>query len=628
MENRFGLKDLAQLFLLTLLIVVVLLAMKQYDRQWTLLDDIKKQGADQTRELVAIRRVLQSGINVTGGGGVSAATTGPSSVGGAVAAGGSDPFRYVREAQKDPDYATGDWHIDNLPAQVARLTPLVATDLYQRIVEYKVMESLTFYDPETLESAPLLARSYQISPDGKTITFQLRQGITFSDGQPFTADDVVFTFDWIRNPKVAAPRERSTLELLETVTATGPFEVVFKFKEAYYNSVNVVGTISIMARHFYGKFEPEAFNQHLGLLIGTGPYKLKDPESWRPGTKIELFRNDLYWGEPGPFNRIIYAEVVNDVASLTMFRNGEIDRYPAQPDQHVQMLKDQQLVSRTNQFDFLPPTGGYAFIAWNQQYKGQPTWFADRRVRQAMTMLIDRERVANEVYRGYAVVSTGPFEPGSDQADASIKPWPYNPDAAKALLAQAGYEDRNRDGVLEGRDGRPFRFSFTYSSNVPQYERAVFLIKDTLARAGIAVDLNPQEWPILSQKLTNRDFQVITLRWGGGDPEGDIRQIFHSSQVGDNGDNFTSYVNPKLDELIDRARVTVDYKERQKLWQECHRILHEDQPYTFMINAKYLYWFDKRIKNVRRAKLGLNYFHYHVAPIPWYVPKALQKYKE
>jgi len=623
MENRFGLKDLAHLLLTCVLIVVVLLAMKQYDRQWLVLDEVRKQGQDEIRELVAIRRALQSGVPVSAGTGrqTSVASTQPTDP-------KSDPFRHIREAQKKPDYALGDWHVDNLPAQVAKLTPLVATDLYQRIVENKVLESLVYYDPATLDSAPLLAKSFQISPDGKTITFQLREGVTFSDGQPFSADDVVFTFDWIRNPAVAAPRERSTLELLDTVKVTGPYEVVFTFKEPYYNSVNVVGTQVILAKHFYGKFKPEQFNQHLGLMIGTGPYKLKDPEYWRPGTKIELFRNEQYWGEPGAFDRVVYNEVTNQVAAQTMFRNGDLDRYPAQPDEHVEMLKDQQLVGRTNHFEFLPPTGGYTYICWNQKYKGQTTPFADRRVRQAMTMLIDRERIANDVYRGYAVVANGPFEPGSEQADPAIKPLPYNPDAAKALLAQAGFADRDRDNVLDGPGGKPFRFKFTYATANPQYERAVFLIKDTLARAGIAVDLDPQEWPILSQRLHNRDFEVITLRWGGGDPEGDIRQMFHSSQIGDNGDNFMSYENKELDLLIDKARTTIDKAERQKLWQACHGVLHEDQPYTFVICAKYLYWFDKRVHNVKEDKIGLNYFHYNLAPIPWYVPAKLQKYKE
>jgi peptide/nickel transport system substrate-binding protein len=632
MEKRFGIKDLLLLLMLGVLIVVVLLAMKQYDRQWQVLAQIQKQGAEQNQALAAIRRAVQSGAFVARAPAPAAAasgsTTSPTTNAASASGEGIDPFRHVKEAQQKPDYALGDWFVDNFPAQVAKLTPLLATDLYQRVVEYRVMESLVTYDPETLETMPLLARSWQVSPDGLSVTFRLREGVTFSDGQPFTADDVVFTFDWIMNPKVAAPRERSTLERLKSVTKDGDYEVTFKFSEPYYLIVETVGTMSIMAKHFYGKYTPEQFNQQLGLLIGTGPYKLQDPESWRPGTKIVLYRNDSYWGEPPPFNRIIYNEVIEEVAALTMFRNGEIDRLTTLPDQHVAMLKDPQLVARTQHFEFLPPTGGYMYTAWNQKYKGQPTPFADKRVRQAMTMLIDRERIVNEVLMGLGVVANGPFEPGSDQADPAIKPWPYNPEAARALLTQAGFRDRDGDGVIEGPDGKPFRFTYTYSSGIKLYERAVFLIKDALAKVGIVVDLDPQEWPIIVTKLTNRDFQVISLRWGGGDPEGDIRQMFHSSQIADNGDNFMSYVNPKLDEVIDRARSTIDKQKRMELWHECHRILHEDQPYTFLFCQKYMYWFDGRIQNIHEAKLGLNQFHYHIAPIPWYVPAARQKYKQ
>jgi peptide/nickel transport system substrate-binding protein len=130
--------------------------------------------------------------------------------------------------------------------------------------------------------------------------------------------------------------------------------------------------------------------------------------------------------------------------------------------------------------------------------------------------------------------------------------------------------------------------------------------------------------------MTNRDFHAITLRWGGGDVEGDIRQMFHSTQIQDNGDNVMSYRSPQMDEAIDKARSTIDKKKRMEYWRECHRILHEDQPYTFLVNQKFMYWFDKRIKNVKEAPqgLGLNFFHYNLAPVPWYVPLAEQKYKE
>ena len=627
MEKRFGLKDFALLVMIAVLIAVVLLAMKQYDRQWKVVQAIEKQGAEQTRELAAIRRLLSSGISVKGtvaGGTPSTSPGNPDEVGQH-----TDPFFRVEEAKRNPDYALGDWLVDNFPGNIAKLTPLISFDLYSRIVERKVIETLAYIDPVTLNYVPLLARSWQVSPDGLTITFQLREGVTFSDGHPFTADDVVFSFDWMMNPKVAAPAARSEFEYTDKVVKTGDYEIAFKFKKPYFNSLEIAAaTLQILPKHFYSKYEPEKFNQQLGMLMGTGPYKMPDPEAWRPGQKIVLVRNERYWGEPGPFNRFVYNEVIERVAAQTMFRNGELDRYPAEPDEYVELLKDKALVARTEHLEFTSPLSGYGYIAWNQKRNGQPTAFADKRVRQAMTMLLDRERICREIYLGYATVAPGPFEPGSDQADPSIKPWPYNPQAAFALLAQAGFADRNGDGVVDGPDGQPLRFKLTYPSMSKLYERAVFLMKDGLAKAGIAMEPDPQDWPLVQKKLTNRDFEAITLRWGGGSVEGDITQMFHSSQIKDNGDNFMSYVSEELDRTIDEAKGTIDPAKRMPLWHKCHRILHEDQPYTFLTNQKYLYFFDKRIKNVKVAKLGLNYWQYNVMPSVWYVPGPMQKYKE
>ena len=616
MENRFGIKDFFLLLMVGVLIVVVLLAMKQYDRQYEVLRDIQKQSTNQTRELAALRRVIQSGGGFAG--------TNPTTR----SAGGADPFPHVRKAQQDPDYALGDWLVDNFQGQVRKLTPLLAGDQYQSVVEARVIEGLLYIDPHTLEFIPLLAESYHASEDGLTITYKLRRGVTFSDGQPFTADDIVFTFEWMMNPAVAAPRQRSYYENVQSVKKVNDHEVAFVFKRPYYNSIELSGTMGVLAKHFYGKYPPEKFNEQLGMLMGTGPYMLRDPEAWRPGQKIELIRNERYWGEPGPFNRIIYNEVKEEIAALTMFRNGDLDRFAALPDEYVELLKDPKIRERANNFEVQSPLSGYGYIAWNQQRNGKPTVFADKRVRQALTMLVDRERICKEVYLNYATVATGPFEPGSPQADATIKPWPFDPAAAKRLLAEAGLADRNRDGTIESATGVPFRFKLTYPSGIKLYDRAMYLVKDTMAAAGIVVDLDPIDWPILQTRLENRDFDAMSLRWGGGSVEGDITQMFHSSQMKDNGDNYPSYVNPELDKLIDQAKTTVDKEKRLTLWQACHRILHEDQPYTFLTNNMALAFYDKRIKNIEPSQLGLNFVQIYVMPIPWFVPAPLQKYKD
>jgi peptide/nickel transport system substrate-binding protein len=617
MGNRFGVKDFFLMVLLAVLIVSVWFSMKQGDREWTLMQSIHDQGESEGHELAQIRRLLAQGIQVTGA---------PATTQGSQAASMGDPFKYVKQAEAQPDYATGDWFVDNLHSKVGVLTPLVSTDLYSMYVQGRVLESLAYIDPNTLEYLPLLATSWQMSDNGMTYTFQLRRGVTFSDGEPFTADDVVFTFDWIMNPRVQAPRDRAYLEKIKSVEKQGDDQVVFHFKEPYFQSFDLASGMNILAKHFYSKYTPEQFNQNPGLLIGTGPYKLRDPAKWRPGDRIELFRNDQYWGETPSFNRIVYDQVETEAASLTMFKNGEVDTFVAQPEQYRLLLKDQNLLNRTQHFELESPLGGYLYIGWNEKRNGKPTLFTDKRVRTAMTLLTDRQRICDEVMLGYATPADGPFDPlGKPQRAPELKPLPYDPAAAKKLLKEAGFEDRNGSGVLQSPDGRPFEFKLMYPAKAETYERVVLFIKDSFAKAGIKVDLDPTDFPIMLDRLNKRDFDAASLGWSGA-PEDDLYQIFHSSQIKDEGDDFISYANPELDKLIEQARSEVNEPKRMKIWQQCSRIIHEDQPYTFLYRSKSLLFMANRIEDVKPSKLGLNAVERYNMPIPWYVPKARQKY--
>ena len=142
------------------------------------------------------------------------------------------------------------------------------------------------------------------------------------------------------------------------------------------------------------------------------------------------------------------------------------------------------------------------------------------------------------------------------------------------------------------------------------------------------MELDPVDWTIMDQRLKGQDFDAISLAWGGGTIEDDIRQMFHSSQIKDQGDNFVSYSSPEFDAALVDPEHTLDDDARMKKWQICEKILHDDQPYTFLSNGKSIRLFDKRIKNVHLAKTGLNYVQDWVMPIPWYVPVAEQKYKQ
>ena len=486
--------------------------------------------------------------------------------------------------------------METFGVKVPKLTPLITQDLYGNVVLARIFEGMAVRDPYTLEWLPQLARSWKISDDGLTIRFQIKQGVSFSDGHPLTAEDVVWTFNWIMNPKVQAPRLRAYFDRVASVTATGPYEVVWRFKEPYFESFALAAEMSVMPEHFYSRYGEEDFNKSTGLVLGTGPYRMESATDWTPEQTLQLVRNENYWGEPPSFDRIIYKIVENEKAEVTQFRNGEVDLIGVEPESYRELLKDEALLSRTQHLEYWNPRAGYTFIGWAEVRNSKPTVFADKRVRQALTLMTDRQGICDQIFLGYGRPSTGPFDAQGLQADPNVKALPYDPERAKTILAGLGFRDRGQR-VLVNEKAEALRFKMTYPSGSPTNDRIALFLKDNFAKAGVAMEPDPQEWSVLLQKMNNRDFDAVMLGWGGS-VESDIYQEFHSSQIADNGDNFIAYRNPELDKLAVQARATMDEAKRMSLWQACHRVLAEDQPYTFLTCSKSLIFFDSRIRNV------------------------------
>lgn len=596
MDNRFTLKDGIIIALTSLLLVIVVLNMIQVDRQYTKIQGIERK----------LENLSRSGLS---GGGIAPASTDWQK---------EKLFAPIVEAMQKPDFQMGGTFTDNITTKMGRLTPLISTDIYQTWLECRVMETLTSRDINTLEFIPMLAKSWKISEDGLRFDFKLREGVRFSDGTPFTSDDVIFTFDWIRNEKINAPRIRAYLDKLDKYYANGPYEATFIFKEPYYLSFETIASQAILSKAFYSRFKPEEFNERTGLLFGTGQYRLTDPESWTPGKKIELVRNEYYWGAKGTFDRLEFKEIKDEAAEVVMFGNGEIDRIAVQPKDYEILLKDPNILKMSQHLEYSSVLSGYLYVGWNQQRGGKPTPFADKRVRQAMTYLLDRENICQKIMKGYATVASGPFHPLSGQENPNIKPYPFDVAKGKALLAEAGYKDVNGDGIIEGPDGKTFKFELSYPSGSATYDNTVLVLKDNYAKAGILMDLKPIEFAALLDKLKHSDFDACSLGWGGT-IESDPYQIFHSSQIEDEGDNRTHYINKELDATIEKARTTMDQGKRMELWHKVHAILAEDQPYTFLYNNKSLVFINNRIGNVSTSKLGLNYVLLNPMPLPWYV---------
>lgn len=618
MERKFSTKNLTLYGFLSLIVILIILAMYMVDRQWQRMAQMQRVMQEQADDIRGLRglirsldqRIRRGGIQTNGQG---AETEIPKA------------FRRAHQATTLPGYQEGDWLVQPLSTGIKTLTPLVSKDVYASDVQGYVIESLLSRDPETLQYVGLLAESWKVSKDGLSFTFKLREDVKFSDGHPFSADDVVFSFQLIMNEQIDAPQLRAYYNKIASVTVRDKYTVVFRFKEPYFESLSLAGSMSILPKHFYQSYmnNPDQLNQSRGLLLGSGPYRLADPKGWTPDEgKVELERNPRYWGPVNPsLDRIMWKVIQNDSARLTTFRNGDIDTYSARPREYQELVKDKPLMARSRSLEYMSPVAGYSYIGWNQHRNDRPSRFADKRVRQAMTYLTDRDAIIKEIMLGYGEVAISPFSPRSKQHNPQLTPRAYDLDKATALLRQAGFEDRDGDGVLEDAEGRAFEFELVFFQNSEDTKRIVLFLKDLYARAGIRLIPKPSEWPIMIDLIKRRDFDAITLGWSSG-VETDIYQMLHSDQIADNGDNFVQYKNPRLDKLIGQARGTVEENKRMPLWQQAEAILYEDQPYTFLMRRKSLTFVDRRFHNVEVTRLGLNLG----APVEWYVPAELHKY--
>lgn len=624
MQKRFSTNDLVLYTFLTLIIFLLLLAMYQVDRQWDKLTKLEQSFTNQSKDIGGLRASL-AGIDKKIARGVMVASTSENTPEGQNEA-VPEAFKRAYDATQKVDYSTGDWKTNSFKSTLKTLTPLVANEADTSSVHNYVLESLVTRNPDTLKQTGLLAKSWTISDDGLVITFQMHENIVFSDGEPMTAEDVVFTFDFTFNKDIKAPAQQAYFEPVESVKATGKYEVVFTFKRPYFEALGMAGGMEILPKHFYEKYlgDLEVFNTSKGILMGSGPYKLPDPESWSSDQGgVDLVRNPRYWGavQP-PYDKIVWRVIENASARLTTYRNGDLDAYGARPVEYKKLKKDEQITGISHNFEYMSPVASYSYLAWNQLKDGKKTIFADKRVRQAMTYLTDREKVNKDIFLGYAEVAMSPFNPRSKQHDKSLSPRKPNLQKALDLLKEAGFEDRNGDGVLENTEGKDLEFELTYAQSNEDTGRTVLLLKDMYARAGVKLIPKPTEWPVMLEMLNKKTFDVITLAWTSG-LETDIYQMFHSSQAKTDGNNFISYKSDALDKIIEEARVIVDEEKRMPVWRKAEAIFYEDQPYTFLQRRQSLVFINKRFQNLKMTKLGLNS---SFMPLETYVPKSAQKY--
>ncbi len=445
-----------------------------------------------------------------------------------------------------------------LPADPVTLDAARAVDTTSFAIARLIGDSLVAFD-DRLEPVPRVARSWNWSADHLVLTFSLRPGVRWHDGRPVTADDVVHTWRVLTAPD-AAPDKAVAFNLVESVEAPAPDTVVVRYRRPFAPALGA-WTHPLLPAHRAEREPP----------VGCGPWIF---ERWDPGERVVLRANPDYYDGP-PRAPQLLLEVLRDYQTrFAALEAGRIDAAPLLPDTW-RAVKDQPAFRA--RFDVREYRQLYFFyIAWRMD--GSNPWFADPRVRRAMTLAIDRAGYLEKVAPGFGRPAVTSIHPDHWCFDGSLLPLPFDPQAAAALLAEAGFRDADGDGVLE-RGGVPFSFRLTISQSSKENERIAAFVQDQLRRVGVAVELEPLEWAVFQERLRGDRFEAVMLG-RSLDPDPDPYDLWHSSQA-TGGVNYSGLKDPEVDRWIEAARETFDRDERARLYRLLQSRLHALQPDTF-----------------------------------------------
>ena len=516
------------------------------------------------------------------------------------------------------------------------LNPLTANDSVSEAFQRQVYEGLADRDfPDPDKWIPGLATHWEFDEEKLQYTIHLRRGVMWHpmrlpNGKmlpdtELTSRDVKFTFDCILNPHIEATSLRSYYLDPEAEDPSDPYKievkvvdkytVTIRWKKPYFLAKTWSLGIAPIPRHVYSVDEngepisfdfslkefADGFNNHWAntRMCGTGPMMYKE---WKRGRRMVLVRNPNYWGKPFNFRRLTFRFIANPNTVVQKVLQNDLDFAGiTRKDQYLEAkTKPTVLAGKVKLVEYEYP--GYRYIGYNMNR----AIFKDRRFRTAMSYAIPVQRIIDRVWKGLAVPSTGPFLPGSSASDDSIKPIPFDLEKAKQLLEEAGWRDTDRDGIRDKMiDSRKVsaQYELMIYSDAPQYKTVAEIIKENCRKIGVRVNIAPAKWALMLQKLRKREFDACMLGWmlsWTADPN----QLWHSKQADEpDSSNHVAYRNPELDKVIDRLRVTMDEDKQIELYHEIHRIIFDDQPYTFLFQDMATAGYDSRIRNVHFYKI-------------------------
>jgi peptide/nickel transport system substrate-binding protein len=503
--------------------------------------------------------------------------------------------------------AYGDALVVGSIGEPSTLIPLLASDSASHDVAGLVYNGLVRYDKD-LRLEGELAENWDVSPDGLTITFHLRHGVKWHDGREFTSHDVLYTYQVTIDPKTPTAYA-DAFKQVQKAEAPDPYTFRVTYAKPFAPALESWGMSILPAHLLEGKdLSKSELSRH---PVGTGPYIFRE---WVAGQKVTLESNpDYYEGRPY-IRRYIYRIIPDNSTMYMELKAGGIDLMGVSPVQYQRQTDTPEFKARFNKYRY--PASMFIYLGFNLR---NPL-FADRRVRQAISSAINKDEIVHGVLLGMGQVAHGPYKPGTWACNPHIKDFDYNPERAGKLLAEAGWRQKNGNGVLV-KDGKPFQFTIITNQGNDQRLKTAVIIQHRLKALGIDVRIRVIEWAsFVTNFIDKRNFEAVILGWTiGQDP--DLYDIWHSSKTGPKELNFIGYKNAEVDRLLEDGRSTFDMETRLRCYYRLQEILAEDQPYTFLYVPDALPVVSARFRGIEPAPAGIMYNF-----IKWYAPKEEQIY--
>lgn len=486
--------------------------------------------------------------------------------------------------------------------------PLLNDTTYDDAVIDLTYNSLLSFD-KNLNPKPELAKSYEISDDNLSITFKLNDNIKWNDGKTLTADDVAFTFTsladkgytgskygYVEELKGAKDYHEGSADKIEGIEVIDKNTIKFTFAEPYSPGLTNLGSIGIIPKHIWGEVPIAQWKDKKDLLtkpVGTGPYEVV---SFTEGQDVQLKRNDNYFDGDVKTEKFI-LKVTNEDTATGELLNGTVDVIDASNLKNKDIKELESEGMDVTSYD----SNLVQYMGFNLRDKK----FQDKNLRQAFMYALDRNAMVDKLLEGNGQVVDTPMLPSSwSYPDKStLNNYKYNKDKAKELLKQAGYEDRDNNGIVEDKDGKELVVKLTYPTGNKLREQTAPIIQANLKDIGVKMELENMEFTALMDKVVaNHDFELY-LMGNNLSLDPDPKPYWHSTSAsdekGNSAWNISSFKNEKADQLIEQGISVSDQKQRKEIYSQFGKLLNDEVPWAYLYSQNIRKAYNPHLKDFK-----------------------------